>query len=90
MVDVDVVFRRSSMLPSQLLLQCCSTGPLLRSDQSMTIIFVGVSFHLLIIIMKICKAPTLRLKALNKHTQIMYIEMETVIKNIKRDGWGQA
>ena len=26
--------------------------------------------------MKICKAPTLRLKTLNKHTQIMYIEME--------------
>ena len=28
----------------------------------------------------ICKAPTLRLKALNKHTHIMYIEMENVIK----------
>ena len=32
------------------------------------------------IIMEICKAPTLRLKALNKHTHIMYIEMENVIK----------
>ena len=33
--------------------------------------------------MEICKAPTLRLKALNKHTHIMYIEMENVIqKNI--------
>ena len=32
-----------------------------------------------IIIMEICKAPTLRLKALNKHTHIMYIEMENVI-----------
>ena len=31
--------------------------------------------------MEICKAPTLRLKALNKHTHIMYIEMENVIKN---------
>ena len=30
--------------------------------------------------MEICKAPTLRLKALNKHTYIMYIEMENVIK----------
>ena len=32
-----------------------------------------------IIIMEICKAPILRLKALNKHTHIMYIEMENVI-----------
>ena len=30
--------------------------------------------------MEICKAPTLRLKALNKHIHIMYIEMENVIK----------
>ena len=29
--------------------------------------------------MELCKAPTLRLKALNKHTHIMYIEMENVI-----------
>ena len=29
--------------------------------------------------MEICKAPTLRLKALNKHTHIMYIKMENVI-----------
>ena len=29
--------------------------------------------------MEICKAPTLRLKALNKHTHIMYIEMENGI-----------
>ena len=29
--------------------------------------------------MEICKAPTLRLKALNKHTHLMYIEMENVI-----------
>ena len=33
--------------------------------------------------MEICKAPTLRLKALNKHTHIMYIEMENVIQNNK-------
>ena len=26
--------------------------------------------------MEICKVPTLRLKAVNKHTHIMYIEME--------------
>ena len=31
--------------------------------------------------MKICKAPTLWLKAMNKHTHIMYIKMENVIKN---------
>ena len=30
--------------------------------------------------MEICKVPTLRLKALNKHTHIMYIEMEKVIQ----------
>ena len=29
--------------------------------------------------MKICKAPTLRLKALNKHTHIMYIIFITII-----------
>ena len=29
--------------------------------------------------MEICKAPTLRLKALNKHTHIMYIEVTDVI-----------
>ena len=36
------------------------------------------------IIMDICKAPTLRLKALNKHTHIMYIEMENVIKKAEK------
>ena len=36
---------------------------------------------IIIIIMEICKAPTLRLKALNKHTHIMYIEMENVIQS---------
>ena len=35
--------------------------------------------YLIIIIMEICKEPTLWLKALNKHTHIMYIEMENVI-----------
>ena len=35
---------------------------------------------IIIIIMEICKAPTLLLKALNKHTHIMYIEMENVIQ----------
>ena len=30
--------------------------------------------------MEICKAPTLWLRALNKHTHIMYIEMENVIQ----------
>ena len=32
------------------------------------------------LITEICKAPTLRLKALNKHTHIMYIEMENAIQ----------
>ena len=35
---------------------------------------------IVIIIMEICKAPTQRPKALNKHTHIMYIEMENVIQ----------
>ena len=34
----------------------------------------------MLIIKEICKAPTLRLKALNKHAHIMYIEMEHVIQ----------
>ena len=38
------------------------------------------SILLIIIIMEICKALTLWLKALNKHTCIMYTEMENVIK----------
>ena len=38
----------------------------------------------LIIIMEICKAPTLRLKAVNKLTHIMHIEMDNVIKKNKR------
>ena len=38
---------------------------------------------LIILIMEICKVPTLQLKALNKHTHIMYIEMENVIKKEK-------
>ena len=43
-----------------------------------------------IIIMEICKAPTLRLKALNKHTHIMYIEMENVIPPKKRERYWQG
>ena len=35
--------------------------------------------------MEICKSPTLRLKALNKHTHIMYIEIENVIKKGKTE-----
>ena len=33
--------------------------------------------------MEICKTLTLRLKALNNYTHIMYIEMENVIKKRK-------
>ena len=41
---------------------------------------------IIIIIMEICKAPTLQLKALNKHniTHIMYIEMENVISSLTK------
>ena len=39
----------------------------------------NVLVYLIIIIMDICKVPTLRLRALNKHTHIMYIEIENVI-----------
>ena len=35
--------------------------------------------------MKICKAPTLRLKALNKHPHIMYIEMGNVIQKKEKE-----
>ena len=35
-------------------------------------------------IMEICKAPTLWLKALNKHMHIMYIEMENVIQKTNK------
>ena len=35
--------------------------------------------------MEICKAPTLRLKAPNMHTHIMYIEMENVIQTKTKD-----
>ena len=33
--------------------------------------------------METCKTSTLRLKALNKHTHIMYIEMENAIQKNK-------
>ena len=36
--------------------------------------------------MEICKVPTLRLKALNNHTNIMYIEMENAIPPQKKEG----
>ena len=41
---------------------------------------------LIIIIMEICKAPTLQLKVLNKHnvTHIMYIEMENGIHSLAK------
>ena len=40
----------------------------------------------MIIIMEICKEPTLQLKALNKHniTHIMYVKMENVISNLTK------
>ena len=36
---------------------------------------VNILMLIIIIIMEICKAPTLWLKALTKHTHIMYIKM---------------
>ena len=39
---------------------------------------------IIIIIMEICKAPTLQLKALNKHAHIMYIEMEMLSRKRER------
>ena len=48
------------------------------------------SILLIIIIMEICKALTLWLKALNKHTRIMYIEMENVIKKIFKNIYRQV
>ena len=50
------------------------------------------AFFIIIIIMEICKAPTLRLKALNKRTHIMYIEMENqnVIQKISMDIYRQV
>ena len=33
--------------------------------------------------MEICNVPTMQLKALNKHTHIMYIEVENVINKNK-------
>ena len=35
--------------------------------------------------MEMCKAPTLRFKAPNKRTHIMYIEMENVIQKREKD-----
>ena len=43
-----------------------------------------LNFENVILIMDISKAPALRLKALSKHTHIMYIEMENVIKEKRR------
>ena len=41
----------------------------------------GWWYLMIIIIMEICKAPTLRFKALNKNKHIMYIETENVMQN---------
>ena len=57
------------------------------NDMTNTVLHLMVkSYCLIIIITEICKAPTLWLKALNKHniTHIMYIEMDTVITNLAK------
>ena len=48
------------------------------------IIVIIITIIAITVIMEICKAPTPRLKALNKHntTNIMYIEMENVISSL--------
>ena len=45
-----------------------------------------LNYHWCIIIIEICKAPTLWLKALNKHNiiHIMYIKMENVIRKCNK------
>ena len=45
-----------------------------------------IMIMMIIIIMEICKASTLRLKALSKDNipQIMYTEMENVISNLTK------
>ena len=56
-------------------------------DKVIIIIILTILIIIIIIIiitMEICKAPTLRLKALNKHTHLMYIEMENVIEKKKK------
>ena len=44
----------------------------------------SIMIIIIIIIIEICKVPTLQLKALNKHTHIMYIEMENFIQKKKK------
>ena len=51
------------------------------------IIIIIITIIMIIIIkMKNCKAPTLQLKVLNKHSiaHIMYIEMENVIRKKRK------
>ena len=45
--------------------------------------YIAHTIIITVILIEICKAPTLHLKALNNHsiTHIMYIEMENVISN---------
>ena len=63
---------------------CSISGPVcskltFQSHENMAMIsaiLIIIIIIIITIIMEICKAPTLLLKSLNKHTHIMYIEME--------------
>ena len=57
-----------------------------RRRRRMLTMLIIIIFIIIIMIIGICKASTLRLKALNKHNmiQIMYIEMENVISNLPK------
>ena len=52
----------------------------------------ALQWSVIIIIMEICKAPTRRLKAMNKHnkTHIAYIEMENVTCNFYKSNKGSS
>ena len=59
----------------------------MNQDQDAFLVYTcPVPTSTIIIIMEICKAPTLRLKALIKHnvTHMRYIKMENVISNLTK------
>ena len=71
---------------------CCYAKSALHSCESVNIRHRGLAESALallpttvLILMEICKAPTLWLNALNKHTHIMYIEMKNVIPPQKKE-----
>ena len=67
------IYRHASVVTGRLLTNLVKL--LILSYLCVSVCVCQYARHLLIVIMEICKAPTLRLKALNKHsiTHIMYI-----------------